>query len=136
MHLHGHDFLILGKSTPLTSPFTSAPRPFNATSDSKNLNLNNPTRRDVTMLPAFGWLVISFLTDNPGAWLMHCHIAWHVAQGLSVQFLERASQIGTSMDLTAITPNCNAWDTYYATDTTPQDDSGLKMVRKVRAWEA
>ncbi len=26
------------------------------------------------MLPAGGWLVIAFPTDNPGAWLLHCHI--------------------------------------------------------------
>jgi hypothetical protein len=26
------------------------------------------------MLPGGGWLVIGFITDNPGAWLMHCHI--------------------------------------------------------------
>lgn len=42
------------------------------------------------MLPAGGWLVLAFETDNPGAWLMHCHIAWHVSEGLAVQFLERA----------------------------------------------
>ena len=50
------------------------------------LQYTNPPRRDVAMLPApagppgggpppsGGWLVIAFLTDNPGAWLMHCHI--------------------------------------------------------------
>jgi FtsP/CotA-like multicopper oxidase with cupredoxin domain len=26
------------------------------------------------MLPPGGWLVIAFQTNNPGAWLMHCHI--------------------------------------------------------------
>lgn len=26
------------------------------------------------MLPAGGYLVMAFITDNPGAWLMHCHI--------------------------------------------------------------
>lgn len=33
------------------------------------LNGNNPVRRDVTMLPAAGWLLLAFKTDNPGAWL-------------------------------------------------------------------
>jgi hypothetical protein len=28
-----------------------------------------------------------------GAWLMHCHIAFHVAMGLGNQFLERQSEI-------------------------------------------
>ena len=28
----------------------------------------------MAFLPSRGWLVIAFPTDNPGAWLMHCHI--------------------------------------------------------------
>jgi len=129
MHLHGHDFLILGKSSFLTCPFCpgNAPRPFNATTDIKSLNLKNPTRRDVTMLPGFGWLVVAFHTDNPGAWLFHCHIAWHVAQGLSVQYLEQAASIPSSMNLGALQPNCNNWNNYFpASDPFPQTDSGLK----------
>lgn len=33
------------------------------------LNGNNPVRRDVAMLPAAGWMLLAFKTDNPGAWL-------------------------------------------------------------------
>jgi FtsP/CotA-like multicopper oxidase with cupredoxin domain len=60
IHLHGHDFLILGTGK---GTYTNQP-----------LNLNNPPRRDTANMPAAGWLVIAFETDNPGAWLMHCHI--------------------------------------------------------------
>ncbi|KAH8679113.1 ascomycete fungal laccase from thielavia arenaria [Tricladium varicosporioides] len=126
MHLHGHDFLILGKSPALTNPFAGSPRPFNPASDTPSLQTTNPARRDVTMLPGFGWVVVAFKTDNPGAWLFHCHIAWHVSQGLSVQFLERLSSIPTSMNLNTITPNCQAWNAYYPTDLFQQADSGLK----------
>lgn len=64
MHLHGHDFVILASG--------------NHTFDPKKdvLNLDNPTRRDVALLPVNGFLLIAFQTDNPGTWLMHCHIAW------------------------------------------------------------
>lgn len=62
-HLHGHDFYILGWGT---SAWTDA--------DRDTLNYHNPVRRDVAMLPTNGWLAIAFKTDNPGAWLMHCHI--------------------------------------------------------------
>ena len=47
---------------------------FNVSSDPANLVYNNPTRRDTALLPGGGWLAIAFPTDNPGAWLMHCHI--------------------------------------------------------------
>jgi FtsP/CotA-like multicopper oxidase with cupredoxin domain len=50
IHLHGHDFLVLGSSDSGT---------FNLATDQAKLNFVNPMRRDVAMLPA-GWLVIAF----------------------------------------------------------------------------
>lgn len=44
-------------------------------------NFVNPPRRDVVLLPANGYIAIAFKPDNPGAWLMHCHIAWHASAG-------------------------------------------------------
>lgn len=64
IHLHGHDFLVLAQDT-------------GTYNSSVSLNLSNPTRRDTAMLPANGFLVLAWVTDNPGAWLMHCHIGWH-----------------------------------------------------------
>ncbi|KAG4440397.1 hypothetical protein IFR05_004137 [Cadophora sp. M221] len=125
MHLHGHDFLILGRSSPLSGLPAGSPRRFNPAADTPSLQTNNPLRRDSTMLPGFGWLVVAFKTDNPGSWLFHCHIAWHVSQGLSVQYLERVNNIPTAMNLAAITPNCNAWRNWYPTAPFKQYDSGL-----------
>ena len=61
IHLHGHDFHILAQGT---GTYTS----------DVSLNLSNPPRRDTAMLPASGYLVMAWETDNPGAWLCHCHI--------------------------------------------------------------
>lgn len=83
IHLHGHDMYVLG---------TGAGQ-FDVDAHLDDLEFTNPPRRDVHHLPANGWLVIAYPTDNPGAWLMHCHIAFHVAMGLSVQFVERESEI-------------------------------------------
>ena len=44
-------------------------------------NFNNPPRRDVILLPAHGFIAIALKPDNPGAWLVHCHIAWHASAG-------------------------------------------------------
>lgn len=67
IHLHGHDFYLLGQTNGSnTGTFTAA--------DIPRLNFVNPPRRDVAMLPASAWIVIAFDTDNPGAWLMHCHV--------------------------------------------------------------
>lgn len=126
LHLHGHDFLILGSSPALASPFAPNQRLFDPSTDTASLNLSNPRRRDVTMLASQGWLALAFQTDNPGAWLFHCHVAWHVSSGLGVQYLERVQDIPGAMNLNAITPNCNNWNNYYpAHDPFSQYDSGI-----------
>lgn len=124
IHLHGHDFVVLGRS-PDTSPVTQTTYTF----DASLLSGNNPVRRDVAMLPAAGWLVLAFKTDNPGAWLMHCHIAWHVAGGLSVTFLERLSDYRAGMnqtDIDVLESQCTDWNNYFPSqDPYPQLDSGI-----------
>lgn len=40
-----------------------------------------------------GYSVIGFQSDNPGAWLMHCHIVWHVEGGMALQFVEAPKSI-------------------------------------------
>jgi hypothetical protein len=112
IHLHGHDFYLLGTGS-------------GTFSDPTALKYSNPIRRDVAMLPANGWLVIGFLTDNPGAWLMHCHIAWHIGEGLGVQFLERKSEIESTMSLDSLPSQCADYDAYYSTSYYKKDDSGL-----------
>lgn len=64
IHLHGHDFVILGQNT---TAYSVADTP-------KTFNYINPPRRDVALLPSGGWLAIAFKPDNPGVWLVHCHI--------------------------------------------------------------
>ncbi|KAH8653878.1 laccase [Xylariales sp. PMI_506] len=123
MHLHGHDFLVLGQSEPgVASTFT-------ADVDTATFNWNNPTRRDVTIMPANGWTAVAFKSDNPGNWVFHCHIAWHVGEGLSIDIVERpseqAAQISTA-DLASYDQVCADWRAYEATsDSEVQPDSGI-----------
>jgi len=131
MHLHGHDFIILGRTPAYPNPLQNPnSRRFNPATDLAGLKFNNPIRRDTTMLPANGWLVVAFKVDNPGAWLFHCHIAWHVGQGLSLQFLERVSEIPATVRIDQIEPNCSAWTSYYQTSQCRQIDSGLKKLKR------
>jgi len=55
--------------------------------------LINPPRRDTLTLPGFGWAAIRFITDNPGLWAFHCHIAWHMGAGMLMQFADLPSKI-------------------------------------------
>ena len=45
------------------------------------LNTTNPLRRDTLHIPAQSWAVLRLITDTPGVWPLHCHIAWHLALG-------------------------------------------------------
>lgn len=56
---------------------------FDPAASFSTFNFTNPPRRDVVLLPANGYIAIAFKPDNPGAWLMHCHIAWHASAGKS-----------------------------------------------------
>jgi len=115
IHLHGHDFFVLGSASGAT---------FDAATDTASLNFANPPRRDTSTLPTAGWLALAFMANNPGAWLMHCHIAWHISEGLGVQFIESPSSI-TFPDKTQFDNQCSAWKTFSQSMLYPQVDSGL-----------
>lgn len=38
-------------------------------------------------------IVLQIEATNAGVWPIHCHIAWHVSQGLFVQFIEQRDSI-------------------------------------------
>lgn len=114
IHLHGHDFYVLGTDTGT----------FDINSSPAGLTFSNPPRRDVTFLPAGGWVALAFQTDNPGAWLMHCHIAWHISEGLGVQFLEAPGSI--NLPDSAWETTCSNWKTYWENPVYPKTDSGLR----------
>lgn len=81
--------------------------------DLRKLEVDNPMRRDTFMLRAGGYAILAFYTDNPGVWLMRCHIAWHVSEGLSMSPYVRKDDI--KIDPTAgksIEDGCAAWDNY------------------------
>jgi FtsP/CotA-like multicopper oxidase with cupredoxin domain len=103
IHLHGHDFFVLAQQE-------------NAiwNGDISTLNMNNPIRRDTATLPALGYLVLAFESDNPGAWLMHCHIPFHISGGLGVQFVERRKDILSSNgNFGAMQEGCATWHTFH-----------------------
>lgn len=77
------------------------------------------------MLPAAGHLVLGFITDNPGVWLMHCHIGWHQSEGFGLQFIERLSEIEATVDTTKTKDQCDVWDSYVSSSHIEQDDSGI-----------
>ncbi|KAI0396002.1 Cupredoxin [Xylariaceae sp. FL0594] len=77
IHLHGHDSYVLARGAGLFLDSI------------KELQLVNPPRRDTVNLPQNGFVVLAFETDNPGSWLLHCHIEWHLHNGFAMSMIER-----------------------------------------------
>ena len=76
------------------------------------LNATAPLQRDTVLIPAYSWIVLRFITDNrkplflfplllitdmrydqAGVWAFHCHLAWHMAAGLLMQFSSLPSKL-------------------------------------------
>lgn len=124
--MHGHDFALLQQSD---EPYVDQ--------NSLKLTYNNPPRRDVVLLPRNGFIVIAFRADNPGAWAVHCHIAWHASAGLAFQILEDKDMFKTLMesqkdDVKQLNQSCKDWDIWFKNpknhwhpDGRFQDDSGI-----------
>ncbi|KAF9446427.1 multicopper oxidase [Macrolepiota fuliginosa MF-IS2] len=83
-HLHGHAFDVV------------------LPSNDDTFNFVNPLRRDVYPING-GNTTFRWMTDNPGAWFLHCHIDWHLEAGLAVAFAE-APEDNVSGPAAQITP--------------------------------
>jgi len=76
-HLHGHDFQVVARSADSAGVYEN------------NVSLSSmPMRRDTVLVEGAGYVVIRFRSDNPGVWLFHCHIEWHVDSGLVATMVE------------------------------------------------
>ncbi|TMW57709.1 hypothetical protein Poli38472_014314 [Pythium oligandrum] len=110
-HLHGHAVWVLGSGTMPS-----------ADSVPEGLNLVDPMLRDVYTVPpcpvnsssgecdGVGFLVLRFNTDNPGVWMLHCHINQHLELGLAMLIVEGESELqrrGLRPFKQAITETCS-----------------------------
>lgn len=83
-HLHGHNFQVVARSTgtededepQIYDPENSPPFP------------EIPVSRDTVLVNPNGYVVIRFKADNPGVWFFHCHVDWHLEQGLAITLVE------------------------------------------------
>lgn len=47
-------------------------------------NLSRAVLRDTVEIPSRGYAVLRFRAENPGVWLFHCHILWHLVSGMAM----------------------------------------------------
>ena len=75
MHFHGHVFQIVARGS-------------GTWNGDENSLPQIPSKRDTTVVPANGHLVVRYKADNPGVWFFHCHIDLHLAGGMAAIIIE------------------------------------------------
>ncbi|KAF9003375.1 Fet3 protein [Cyathus striatus] len=94
-HLHGHKYMIIGRSQDYTSSDPTLNPPLQE-------GQANPIRRDTIQIPSLNSATLRIVADNPGVWFFHCHIEWHLEVGLAVQLVE--APIQAQQHMSAIPP--------------------------------
>ncbi|KAI8323256.1 hypothetical protein GQ54DRAFT_296830 [Martensiomyces pterosporus] len=82
LHLHGHAFQITEYgpvSTPIPPKFGNPP---------VVMYSGAPMKRDTMSIPEYQYIKVRFKADNPGVWLLHCHMDIHFAMGMVLTFIE------------------------------------------------
>lgn len=112
MHIHGHNMYVLAEGV--------------GSWDGKIVNADNPQRRDTQLIRPNGYLVIQIDLDNPGMWPFHCHVAWHVSEGMNINILEQTPSVQHDLHAPAsIAQTCRDWWTWTGNNFVDQIDSGL-----------
>lgn len=85
-HLHGHAFQIISRSEGTEDD--EDPEIFDPSNPKHTKYPNYPSIRDTVLVNSNGFVVIRFKADNPGIWFFHCHVDWHLEQGLAITLVE------------------------------------------------
>ncbi|KAK4220958.1 putative laccase precursor [Podospora fimiseda] len=120
IHWHGSDIALLA----------SSPHPFDPLTSPQQWNFVNPPRRDTVTVPSGGYIAVAFKPDNPGVWLVHCHISWHASAGLALQMIIQDESEGNIYDVLGggavgrVRDGCKQWNEGLE-GVVGKDDSGI-----------
>ena len=116
IHVHGHTFHVVHIGYPDYDPDTGFIQQFNTDvgcedetcttegcdtalctqpiwNNKPDFSIDRKTvRKDTVILPAGGYVVINFVSNNPGFWFLHCHIETHQLQGMALIMNEAFDQ--------------------------------------------
>ncbi|XP_050537356.1 uncharacterized protein LOC126903292 [Daktulosphaira vitifoliae] len=92
-HLHGHPFRVIAIER--VGNHTSVEEIEQMDREGKiKRNLLTAPLKDTVTVPDGGFTIVRFIADNPGYWLFHCHIEFHVEVGMATVF-----KIGEDSDM-------------------------------------
>jgi L-ascorbate oxidase len=71
-------------------------------------NFDRPILKDTYTMQKDGYAIVRFIADNPGFWMVHCHLDSHADSGMMAVL-----KVGESKDLPPKPPNwpsCGSYD--------------------------
>ncbi|KAJ1819089.1 ferroxidase fet3 [Coemansia sp. RSA 2599] len=86
-HLHGHVFQVIEMGS---------------IRDNERMmkeSMDVPVKRDTVVVRGGHYAIVRFRADNPGVWLFHCHIDFHIQLGLQMVFVEAPEVMQTWTDM-------------------------------------
>ncbi|KAK9782843.1 hypothetical protein SCAR479_01186 [Seiridium cardinale] len=98
-HLHGHQFQVIDKPASGTGSWSGTTR--------GNIM---PMRRDTIAINGASYAVLRFVANNPGVFLFHCHIEWHVEMGLTATLIEAPERLHNYPIPQAMLDSCESQD--------------------------
>lgn len=69
--------------------------------------------KDTVTVPDGGYTIIRFVANNPGFWLFHCHIEFHVEVGMALIF-----KVGDYNQMRSLPQNFPYCSNFFPTKTT------------------
>ncbi|XP_042224188.1 laccase-1-like [Homarus americanus] len=114
-HLHGHTFQVLAMGRLGENTTLGKVQEMDAAGLIKR-NYDHPPTKDTVTVPDGGYTIIRFVASNPGYWLFHCHISFHVEVGMGLVF-----HVGDQSMVPPVPkdfPKCGHW--------TPEPDPNFK----------
>lgn len=90
-HLHGHIFQLISRSEGTEDE--EEPQIYDPSNPDHTNFPANPMMRDTVVVNANGFMVLRFKANNPGVWFFHCHVDWHLEQGLAITLVEAPQEL-------------------------------------------
>ncbi|CAK9302423.1 unnamed protein product [Gordionus sp. m RMFG-2023] len=106
IHLHGYSFRLLAQEKLATNISVHEVKKLDQHGKLKR-DLKSPVIKDTVAVPNGGYVIIRFVADNPGYWMLHCHLDFHFMKGMALLF-----KVGEQRDMGRVPlkfPKCGNW---------------------------
>ena len=84
IHMHGHAYSIVSMDTPDDPTIPTTAEYIQKLDEEGKIerNFDKPPIKDTVVVPDSGYTVLRFIANNPGVWMVHCHLDFHMETGM------------------------------------------------------